>query len=96
MPLDRSEVEHLAALVRVGLSDAELEMLRHQLSDILAQFEVLQQLDTSGVVATGHAGDLESVMRDDVAGECLTNEEVLANAPRTEGPLIRVKAVLEE
>ena len=96
MPLERSEVEHLSALVRVGLSDAELEMLRHQLSDILAQFEVLQQLDTSGVVATGHASNLESVMRDDVAGECLTNEEVLANAPRTEGQLLRVKAVLEE
>ena len=96
MPLERSEVEHLAALVRVGLSDAELEMLRHQLADILAQFEVLQQLDTSGVAATGHAGDLETVMRDDIAGECLSAEEVLANAPRTEGPLIRVKAVLEE
>ncbi len=96
MPLERSEVEHLASLVRVGLSDAELETLRHQLSDILAQFQVLEQLDTSGVVATGHAGDLESVMREDVAEECLTNEEAVSNAPRTEGPSIRVKAVLEE
>ncbi len=95
MPLERAEVEQLAALVRVGLTDAELEMLRHQLSDILAQFEVLQQLDTSGVEATGHAGNLETVMRDDIAEECLTNEEVLSNAPRTEGQLIRVKAVLE-
>ena len=96
MPLERSEVEHLASLVRVGLSDVELETLRHQLSDILAQFEILQQLDTSGVIATGHAGNLESVMRDDVAQGCLTNEEVLGNAPCIEGQLIRVKAVLED
>lgn len=96
MPLDKSEVEHLASLVRIGLSYDELEVLRDQLSDILEQFEVLQQLDTSGVTATGHAGDLQTVMRDDVAEECLTSEEVISNAPRTEGESIRVKAVLEE
>lgn len=96
MPLERSEVEHLAALARVGLSDAELETLRDQLSDILAQFEILRQLDTSGVSPTANAGQLQSVMREDEAEECLTKEQVLSNAPRTEGDLIRVKAVLEE
>ena len=96
MPLDRSEVEHLAALVRIGLTDAELETLREQLSRILEQFEVLQELDTSGVTPTGHAGELETVMRDDQPGDCLPAEAVLSNAPRTEGEFIRVNAVLEE
>ena len=96
MPLERSQVEHIAALARIGLTEAELETFREQLSDILGQFEVLRQLDTSEVSPTGHAGDLSSVMRDDVPQECLTPEDVISNAPRTEGDLIRVKPVLEE
>ena len=96
MSLDRAEVEHMASLVRIGLSNDEIETLRDQLSDILAQFDVLRELDTSGVIPTGHAGNLETVTRDDLPGECLTTDEVLSNAPRAEGDLIRVKAVLEE
>lgn len=96
MSLDRAEVEHLASLVRIGLSNDEIETLRDQLSLILEQFEVLRELDTAGIVPTGHAGNLETVMRDDLPGDCLTAEEVISNAPRTEGDLIRVKAVLEE
>ncbi len=96
MSLDRAEVEHLASLVRIGLSNDEIETLRYQLSDILEQFDVLRELDTSSVTPTGHAGNLETVMRDDLPGECLSAEEVVSNAPRTEGDLIRVKAVLEE
>ena len=63
---------------------------------ILEQFEVLRELDTSSVIPTGHAGNLETVMRDDLPGDCLTAEQVVSNAPRTEEDLIRVKAVLEE
>ena len=96
MPLTRSEVEHIAALVRVGLTDEEIETFRDQLSQILDQFEVLRQLDTTGVIPTGHAGNLETVMRDDATADCLPSSDVLSNAPRTDGDLIRVKAVLEE
>jgi aspartyl-tRNA(Asn)/glutamyl-tRNA(Gln) amidotransferase subunit C len=96
MPLRRSEVEHIAALARIGLTDEEVELFRDQLSHILEQFEVLRQLDTSGVSPTGRAGELQTVMRDDNPQDCLTPEEVLSNAPRTEGEFIRVKPVLEE
>ncbi len=96
MALNRSEIEHIAALARIGLSETELETFREQLSHILEQFEVLRQLDTTGVTPTGHAGELETVMRDDTSEDCLTAEEVLSNAPRTEREFIRVKAVLEE
>lgn len=96
MSLDRAEVEHLASLVRIGLSSQEIETLRDQLSQILEQFEVLGELEITSVIPTGHAGNLETVMRDDVAGGCLTAEEAVSNAPRTEGDLIRVKAVLED
>ena len=96
MALDRAEVEHIAALVRIGLTGEELETFREQLSNILQQFELLRQLDTTGVPPTGHAIELEAVMRDDLAADSLEPEEVLSNAPRRDGDLFRVKAVLEE
>ena len=96
MPLQRSEVEHIAALARIGLTEAEIETFQGQLSDILEQFELLKGLDTSAVIPTGHAVVLDTVMRDDLPLEPLTPEEILSNAPRREGDFFRVKAVLEE
>lgn len=96
MPLDREEVEHIALLARIGLSPEEVELFRGQLSDILDQFQVLSELDTQGVTATGHAAGLQMVLRDDEAGDSLETEDVLRNAPRREGERFRVKAVLEE
>jgi aspartyl-tRNA(Asn)/glutamyl-tRNA(Gln) amidotransferase subunit C len=96
MALERADVEHIALLARVGLSDEEVEMFREQLSDILEQFEVLGELDTAGVIPSGHVVRLEAVMRDDVPDSSLDPEEVLSNAPRREGDFFRVKAVLEE
>ena len=96
MPLDRSQVEHIAALARIGLTEEEVRMFGEQLSDILEQFEVLNELDTSGVIPTGHASGLQTVMRDDVAHDSLDSEDVLRNAPRREGEYFRVNAVLEE
>ncbi len=96
MPLERSEVIHIASLARIGLTDEEIDMFGEQLSQILEQFEVLNELDTSGVTPTGHAGGLRTVMRDDLAEDSLDSEDVLKNAPRREGEFFRVNAVLEE
>ena len=95
MPLERSEVEYIASLARIGLTAEEIQLLGEQLSDILEQFEVLKELDTSGVAPTGHAGGLQTVMREDVAQDSLDSEDVLKNAPRREGEFFRVNAVLE-
>ena len=54
-----------------------------QLSDIIDQFEILDELETSGVEPTGHAGDLRGVMREDAADESLPPDEALRNAPPT-------------
>jgi aspartyl-tRNA(Asn)/glutamyl-tRNA(Gln) amidotransferase subunit C len=96
MPLERSQVEHIAALARIGLTEEEVQMFGEQLSDILEQFEVLKELDTSGVVPAGHASGLQTVMREDVAQDSLDSEDVLRNAPRRRGEFFRVNAVLEE
>jgi aspartyl-tRNA(Asn)/glutamyl-tRNA(Gln) amidotransferase subunit C len=96
MPLDRQQVEHIASLARIGLTDEEIELFRQQLSHILEQFEILDELDTAGIQPTGHAVDLHGVLREDEAQDSLTSEDTLRNAPRREGDFIRVKAVLEE
>ena len=96
MALDRADVEHIALLARIGLTEEEVEMFREQLSNILEQFESLKDVDTAGVAATGHAGQLQTVLREDVPEDSLEQDQVLSNAPRREGALFRVKVVLEE
>ena len=93
--LTTEEVRHIALLARVGMTDDEIELMRDQLSDILAQFEALSGVDTGDLEPTGHSVDLLSVMREDVAHPSFEREDALANAPNREGELIRVKAVLE-
>ncbi|MSQ06956.1 MAG: Asp-tRNA(Asn)/Glu-tRNA(Gln) amidotransferase subunit GatC [Dehalococcoidia bacterium] len=99
MALEPSEVQHIAALARIALTGEEQAALGQQLAQILAQFEILGELDTTDVLPTAHAGDLApdlSVLRDDTPSPGLTTEDVLSNAPRREGQFFRVRAVLEE
>jgi aspartyl-tRNA(Asn)/glutamyl-tRNA(Gln) amidotransferase subunit C len=94
--LERKEIEHLASLVRIALSESDLEILQTQLPRILKQFEILNEIETSKVEPTGHAVAIESVMRDDDIEAPLSSAEVLQNAPNSAGEYIRVKAILEE
>ena len=96
MALDRSQVEHIAKLARIGLTDADIDIFAEQLSQILEQFEVLSELETEGIEPTSNAGELQTVMREDKGEGSLDPGEVLRNAPRQEDDFIRVKAVLEE
>ncbi|HWO93777.1 MAG TPA: Asp-tRNA(Asn)/Glu-tRNA(Gln) amidotransferase subunit GatC [Dehalococcoidia bacterium] len=95
MSLTREEVLHLAKLARLGLSEAEVEMLRQQLSQILDYFAMLNEIDTSEVPPTMHAIPMQNVTREDVPRPSLQREAVLANAPQAEEGYIRVRAVLE-
>jgi aspartyl-tRNA(Asn)/glutamyl-tRNA(Gln) amidotransferase subunit C len=95
MKLSREEVQHIARLARLGMTETELERFREQLSNILENFEILQQVDTSDVPPTAQAIPLQNVVRDDKVAPSLPPDDVLANAPQKEGELFRVKAVLE-
>ena len=96
MPLDPAMVRHIAALARIGIPEDEIDVYAAQLSDIIDQFDALNELDTAGVEPTGHAGELRAVMRDDDPSDSLTSAQALSNAPRREGEYFRVKAVLDE
>ncbi len=95
MKLSREEVLHIALLARLGLTETDVERFSEQLSNILENFEVLEQVDTSGVPPTAQSITLQNVMKDDEAGTSLSPPEILANAPRKEGDFFRVRAVLE-
>ena len=95
MKLSREEVLHIARLARVGLTESEITRLSEQLSNILENFEVLQQVDTTGVPPTAQAAALQSVMREDEVAPSFPADDILANAPRREGDCFRVRAVLE-
>ena len=95
MKLSREEVLHIALLARLGLTEAEVNRLSEQLSNILENFEILRQVDTGDVPPTAQSIALQNVMRKDEVAPSLPPEEILANAPRREGDCFRVRAVLE-
>jgi len=93
--LSLEEVEHIAELARLGLTDAEKETFREQLSAILDYAAILNRLDTAGVPPTTSALPLSNVMRPDEVKPSLPTEDALANAPDAEANQFRVRAVLE-
>jgi aspartyl-tRNA(Asn)/glutamyl-tRNA(Gln) amidotransferase subunit C len=95
MKLSREEVLHIAHLARIGLTEDEITRFSEQLSNLLESFEILQQVDTTGVPPTAQSVALQSVMRDDETAPSLPPDDILANAPRREGDCFRVRAVLE-
>ncbi len=94
--LDPKQVEHVATLARLTLSDEEKQTIRTQLSQILEHFQVLDALDTSEVEPTAQVIPLPNTMREDRIEESLPAADVLANAPRTEAGHIAVPAVLPD
>ena len=96
MRLSREEVMHIALLARVGVTDEDVDNTTEQLSNILENFEILREVDTTDVPPTAQSIALQSIMRDDEIAPSLPAEDVLANAPRREGEFFKVNAVLEE
>jgi aspartyl-tRNA(Asn)/glutamyl-tRNA(Gln) amidotransferase subunit C len=96
MAISHEDVQAIAELAKLELTDEEVALYAGQLSDILGYFERLQELDTSHIEPTASVLPLKSVMRDDIAGEPLTPEEVIANAPDSLANQFRVNAVLDE
>lgn len=96
MKLSKQEVEHVAKLARLAVSEEEKEAFGRQLSEILTYVGKLNELDTSKVEPTSHVLDLSNVFRDDVVRESLPAAEVLANAPDRVNDHFRVPKIIEE
>ena len=95
MKISREEVLHIALLARLGLTDEEVDRLSEQLSNIMENFEILQQVDTTDIPPTAQSISLQNVTSVDEVASSLSPDEVLANAPQKEEDFFRVRAVLE-
>jgi aspartyl-tRNA(Asn)/glutamyl-tRNA(Gln) amidotransferase subunit C len=92
--LSRADVEHVAFLARLGLSEAELARLEGQLNHILEQYAKLTELDTDDIPPTAQTIELENILRDDVIRPSMPVGDVLANAPDRDGDFFVVPAIL--
>ncbi|GED30297.1 Asp-tRNA(Asn)/Glu-tRNA(Gln) amidotransferase subunit GatC [Brevibacillus centrosporus] len=93
--ITRKEVEHVANLARLQLTEDEAERYTKDLNAILEFAAKLNELDTFNVAPTSHATDVKNVMREDVNRPSLPREEVLKNAPDHEEGQFKVPAVFE-
>ena len=96
MAIAREEVEKVALLGRLVLSDAELDRMTSQLSQILDYMELLGEVDTDGVEPMAHAFEVTDVLRPDEVRPSLPREAALGNAPARDDECYRVPAVLGE
>ncbi len=98
MALTRAQVQHIAELARLELSEDELNRMTEQLSAILDYAARLQELNTEAIPPTASVVPLENVMREDTIGPSLPREAVLANAPDKDdkAEFFRVRAILKE
>jgi len=94
MTLTLNEVEHIAGLARLALSEAEKVRYRQQLSAILDYFAQLQELETGDIPPTSSVLPPRSVLRDDEVHPGLERADLLRNAPDTEENQFRVPPVL--
>ena len=88
-------IDYVANLARLALSDAEKEKFARQLGDILHYVDKLKQIDVTGVEPMAHAAPVFNVWQDDVACAGLTVEQALRNAPAQREHMIAVPKVVE-
>src|SRR3954470_22400991 len=94
--LTRADVEHVARLARLALTDEEIERLTGDLAAVLEHAADVAALDLDGVPPTAHPLPLRNVLRADVVRPSLDRDEVLAAAPATEDGRFRVPRILGE
>lgn len=96
MEISRQEVETVAKLARLEITEAEKVAFAKQLSQILTHVETLKQYDTDGVEPTATVLGQVNVFREDVVQPSLAAEKALANAPECEADGFAVPRIIEE
>ena len=96
MALSRADVEHIAELARLELTDEEVARYQEQLSAVLEYFASLQKVDTEGIPPTASVLPPRTVLREDNPRPGLSREELLANAPDVAANQFRVPPVFGE
>jgi aspartyl-tRNA(Asn)/glutamyl-tRNA(Gln) amidotransferase subunit C len=95
LKLSTSDVEYVAKLARLEITEAEKQKFTAQLNDILLYIDQLNELDTTGVAPMSHAIAVTNAFREDRVVESLGTQKALANAPSARGEFFRVPKVIE-
>ena len=95
MPLSQKEVEHIAKLARLELTDDQKTLYRQQLSAILDYMAQLRELDTTNVPPTAGGGLSQMTLRPDEVRHSLSPEELLKNAPESDEDQFKIPPVFE-
>ncbi|GAA1809822.1 Asp-tRNA(Asn)/Glu-tRNA(Gln) amidotransferase subunit GatC [Nesterenkonia flava] len=94
--ISRADVEHLATLAHIAMTDAELEKMAGELDVIVDSVKKVSEAAGADVPATSHPLPLTNVFREDVVGHVFTAEQALSNAPDAEESRFKVPAILDE
>jgi aspartyl-tRNA(Asn)/glutamyl-tRNA(Gln) amidotransferase subunit C len=92
--ITKEEVERVAHLARLHLSESELKTMTGQLDTILSYVVKLNELDTAGVQPMTHAFSVSNAFRDDQVFDSLAREEALANSPCQNGEAFVVPKII--
>jgi len=95
MNITVTDVEHVARLARLELSDNEKTLFAAQMGAILGYAEKINQLNTDQITATSHAVPIENAFRDDIVSTSIGIDKALANAPEKAGSFYKVPKVIE-
>ena len=95
MKLSHEEIQYVALLARLGLSEIEIEKLQSQLSAILENFETLKQVDTSNLPPTAQSIALQNILRPDEPRPSYPVEDIMTNAPQKDNDYFKIHVVLE-
>lgn len=95
MELSRDDVRKVAGLARLKVTEDELDSLAHDLRAMIGYVQILNEVDTTGVVPMVHAVELQNVLRADSIVPSLERTAALSNAPQTDGECFLVPAIIE-
>ena len=95
MAIDKNTVKYVAHLARISLSDEELDLLAHQLEDIVDFIDKLKKLDLTGVKPTSHILPISNVFREDKPTQSLNARDALSNAPKQKENFFVVPKVID-
>ncbi len=92
--ISKEDVDHVALLGRLELTEQERDMYTKQLNDILEHFQSLERLDTENVQPTAHVLPLKNVFREDWVGQHISREDALANCPDRDDNFFKVPKIV--
>jgi aspartyl-tRNA(Asn)/glutamyl-tRNA(Gln) amidotransferase subunit C len=96
MAISREQLEHVARLARLELTEEEIELFQGQLGAVLERAKRIQDLPLDDLPPTAHPVELTNVWRPDVVVPPPLPDQILENAPEREGDLFRAPRILEE